>query len=81
MTANVSVWQQEKRTRKFRRPEGRHRGRRNCWPNTTRGGMEAVVHVVHWRESQLPDPEDLAQRLREEGYTPFTWIDSPGRVY
>ena len=40
-----------------------------------------TIQIERWSESSLPNPEELKQRLRNEGYSVFQWSDAPGTKY
>lgn len=46
-------------------------------------GMSTVVslRVEHWSGEQAPDARELRERLEDEGYSVFEWIDAPGTIY
>jgi quercetin dioxygenase-like cupin family protein len=37
--------------------------------------------VERWNRLEAPDARELRERLEEEGYSVFEWIDAPGTVY
>ncbi|HXT61858.1 MAG TPA: cupin domain-containing protein [Pyrinomonadaceae bacterium] len=39
------------------------------------------IRIERWRDSAKPNPTDLKQRLRNEGYSVFQWSDAPGTAY
>jgi quercetin dioxygenase-like cupin family protein len=39
------------------------------------------LRVERWSGEQAPDARELRERLEEEGYSVFEWIDAPGTVY
>lgn len=39
------------------------------------------LKVERWTETAAPDVRALRQRMEEEGYSVFEWIDAPGTVY
>ena len=39
------------------------------------------IRIERWRDSAKPNPTDLKQRLRNEGYSVFQWSDAPGTKY
>ena len=40
-----------------------------------------TIQIERWSESSLPNPEELKQRLRNEGYSVLQWSDAPGTRY
>ena len=40
-----------------------------------------TVQIKRWTDSSPPNPEELKQRLRNEGYSVFQWSDAPGAKY
>jgi quercetin dioxygenase-like cupin family protein len=40
-----------------------------------------TIQIDRWSGSLLPNPEELKQRLRSEGYSVFQWSDAPGTKY
>src|SRR5882724_59190 len=40
-----------------------------------------TIQIERWSESSLPNPEELKQCLRSEGYSVFQWSDAPGTKY
>ena len=39
------------------------------------------IQIERWSESQAPQPDELKDRLRAEGYSVFQWSDAPGTRY
>jgi mannose-6-phosphate isomerase-like protein (cupin superfamily) len=39
------------------------------------------IRVERWNEAGAPQPDDLKQRLKSEGYSVFQWSDGPGTHY
>ena len=39
------------------------------------------IRVERWNRREAPDARELRERLEEEGYSVFEWIDAPGTVY
>ena len=39
------------------------------------------IEVERWSELSPPDPQELKQRLLDEGYSVFLWTDPPGTTY
>ena len=39
------------------------------------------IEIEQWGDESAPDPADLRQRLRDEGYSVFEWTDAPGTKY
>ena len=40
-----------------------------------------TIQIERWSGSSLHNPEELKQRLRDEGYSVFQWSDAPGTKY
>jgi quercetin dioxygenase-like cupin family protein len=39
------------------------------------------IRIERWSEESSPDPVELRNRLREEGYSVFQWTDAAGTKY
>src|SRR5256885_13317032 len=40
-----------------------------------------TIQIDRWTDPSLPNPEELKQRLLNEGYSGFQWTDAPGAKY
>ncbi|HLI06222.1 MAG TPA: AraC family ligand binding domain-containing protein [Ktedonobacteraceae bacterium] len=39
------------------------------------------MQVIRWQEQTLPSEQDLQQRMRQEGLSPYSWSNSPNFTY
>ena len=39
------------------------------------------IQIERWSEPQAPQPDELKDQLRAEGYSVFQWSDAPGTKY
>ncbi len=39
------------------------------------------MQVIRWQEERPPQEEELWQRMRQEGLSPYTWSNGPGDTY
>src|SRR5579859_7411611 len=39
------------------------------------------MQIIRWSETIKPSEQELLQRMRQEGLTPYSWSNAPGDMY
>ena len=45
------------------------------------GEVHYPMQVVRWQKTTPPQEQELWQRMRQEGLSPYTWSNGPGDTY